>query len=206
MTFSEAIKIPGAPFHIPDCSRDGLPEFFKEMGYTVGAEIGVLRGTYTKQFCDVGLKMHAIDPWMAFKGQGRTQREQGWQDMLYAHATAHLASHAATGLCNIIRKPSAEAVKEFKRNSLDFVYIDGDHTFPHVAHDIYEWAQRVRSGGVVSGHDYFDTWPGANNVLCHVQAVVDAYVRLYRINNWWLFGGTGRRGNDRMLSWMWVKP
>ncbi len=47
-----------------------------------------------------------------------------------------------------------DALEDFEDNSLDFVYIDGDHNFKHISEDIYEWTKKVRSGGIVSGHDY----------------------------------------------------
>lgn len=216
MNLQEGIKLTGSPAIIPDCSRDELPEFFKELGFKVGVEIGVLKGAFTEKFCKAGLKMYAIDPWRAFGGQGRTQKIQSRQDFSYEHTCGVLAPYMQDGICAIVRKTSTDALKDFKNDSLDFVYIDGDHTFPHIAEDIYEWSKKVRSGGIVSGHDYFNTIPTARNILCHVKVVVDAYTRLYHIQNWWLFGQTKIRTgssmfeeekkNDRYYSWMFFKP
>ena len=43
------------------------------MDYTVGAEIGVYKGEYTKLFCDEGIQMYAIDPWEQI---GKNQKRQ----------------------------------------------------------------------------------------------------------------------------------
>uniref|UniRef100_A0A6H1ZSN1 Putative methyltransferase n=1 Tax=viral metagenome TaxID=1070528 RepID=A0A6H1ZSN1_9ZZZZ len=202
MRIVDGIKMAGTPFIIPDCSRDDLPGFFREKGYRVGAEIGVLKGEFTEKFCQAGLKIFAIDPWRAFRGQGRDQNRQEQQNEYYETARNRLAPYAN---CTIIRKTSMEAVNDFSPSSLDFVYIDGCHEFPYVAQDIYEWSKIVKKGGVISGHDYFNTHPGANNVLCHVKAVVDAYTTLYKIDNWWLFGCMKRgSGSHKFHSWMWV--
>lgn len=48
---------------------------------------------------------------------------------------------------------SEEAVKEFADNSLDFVYIDGDHHYELVRFDLYAWWEKVRVGGLLAGHD-----------------------------------------------------
>jgi hypothetical protein len=205
MRIDEGIKHKGKPFHIPECSRDELPGLFRDLGFKVGAEIGVLRGTYTKHFCEAGLKMYAIDPWMAFKGQGRSNREQIFHDANYDFTLQSLNKFIESGLCEIVRLTSEDAKKNFRNNSLDFVYIDGNHDFPHVAHDLYEWSFRVRSGGIVSGHDYFDTWKGARNTVCHVAAVVDSYTTLYGIENFWTIGGHAKRGNDNFKSFFWFK-
>ena len=73
----------GNPVRIEGVSRDALPEFLVEMGYTRGAEIGVYKGEYLKKFCDAGLVMYGVDPWKAFYGQGRTQQVQKRQDFIF---------------------------------------------------------------------------------------------------------------------------
>jgi hypothetical protein len=37
---------------------------------------------------------------------------------------------------------------------LDFVYIDGDHSYEGVLRDIHAWTPHVRKGGIIAGHDY----------------------------------------------------
>lgn len=202
----EGIKFKGMPVEIPDCSRDELPEFFKEMGYTVGAEIGVYKGEFTELFCKVGLKMYAIDPWIAYSGAGRTQRRQERQDFLYGHTQRVLAPYND---CTIIRKTSVDALNDFQDGSLDFVYIDGDHEFSHIAADLVGWSKKVRVGGVVSGHDYYCTDPHARNSICHVEPVLDAFVKVHGIDNFYVFGRLHpdkvKTRNDKHLSWMFIR-
>jgi hypothetical protein len=206
MKLIDGIKNSGKPFYIPDCSRNELPKFFKEMGYKVGAEIGVYKGEFTKLFCEAGLRTFAIDPWIGFSGQGRSQRLQPRQDFLYEHTKRYLAPYEN---CTIIRKTSMDALSDFKNNSLDFVYIDGNHNFRYIAEDIYEWIWKVRSGGVVAGHDYFCTAPEARNTVCHVGPVVDAFVKVFNIKNFYTFGRTKpieqESQNDKYHSWMFIK-
>ena len=47
-----------------------------------------------------------------------------------------------------------DAVKDFKDESLDFVYIDANHGYESTKEDIREWSKKVKKGGIVSGHDY----------------------------------------------------
>ena len=199
----EAIKYEGSPFIIPDCGRDNLPQFFKEMGLKVGAEIGAYKGEFSAKFCKAGLYMYVIDPWLGFAGQGRTQQVQSTQDGYYEDAKRNLAPHQN---CTIIRKASMDALTDFKDNSLDFTYVDGDHNFRHAAEDIYEWAKKVKIGGVVAGHDYFDTPFFARNVVCNVKAVLDAYVKAFNITNWYIYKPEkGVDPNDRYYSWFFIK-
>ena len=206
MTLLEGIKNQGKPYYIDGCSRDNLPEFLVQMGCKVGAEIGVYKGEFTEKLCKAGLRVYGIDPWKAFVGQGRTQQLQERQDFLYEHTKRVLAPHPD---CTLIRKTSMDALADFRWNSLDFVYIDGDHEFAHVAEDIAGWTLRVRPGGIVSGHDYYCTDRGARNMVCHVGPVVDAYVKATAVENFYTFGRSKELSqeakNDKYLSWMWIR-
>lgn len=53
-----------------------------------------------------------------------------------------------------IRKPSVEAAADFIDDSLDFVFIDAAHDYESVKTDIVAWINKVKSGGVIAGHDY----------------------------------------------------
>lgn len=206
MKLVEAIKEKksGRPFEIPGCTRSDLPELFVEMGFTTGAEIGVYKGAFTEKFCAVGLKMFAIDPWIAYQGAGRTQQEQERQNFLYGHTQRTLAPYPN---CSIIRSTSQDAIKYFRDESLDFVYIDGDHSFKQFAADIVEWSKKVRHGGIVSGHDYFYFGPHQENLICQVGPVVDAYIKVFEIENFYIFGKVenAKDKDDRYPSWMFVK-
>jgi len=205
MKLIEAIQQKGCPLEVTGCSRNDFPEFLVQVGCKVGAEIGVYKGYYSEKLCKAGLKVYGIDPWMEFTGQGRTQARQDRQDFLYKHACGVLSPYD----CTIIRKTSTEAMGDFADESLDFVYIDGDHEFSHIAEDIAGWDRKVRKGGVVSGHDYYCTDRGARNLVCHVGPVVDAYVKATGIESFYVFGRTKpleeEDKDDRYLSWFWIK-
>jgi hypothetical protein len=53
-----------------------------------------------------------------------------------------------------IRKLSIEASKDFEDNSLDFVFIDASHQYEDVKNDIIHWLPKIKSGGILAGHDY----------------------------------------------------
>jgi len=53
-------------------------------------------------------------------------------------------------------KPSVEAAKEIENESLDYVFIDAEHTYEAVSADIEAWLPKIRKDGrgLISGHDY----------------------------------------------------
>lgn len=205
MLLIEAIKSKGRPFEIPDCSRDDLPAFFKEMGYKVGAEVGVYKGEFSEKFAKSGLKLYAIDPWRIYKDYDNP-RGQKRLDFQYEHTKRVLKPYPN---CKIIRKTSLEALADFADSSLDFVYIDANHEFRYIAEDLYEWSKKVRRGGIVSGHDYFFTKSTTGKDHWHVAYVVKAYIQAFGIDNWSVLGRKeiveGEK-RDKWRSWMFFKP
>jgi hypothetical protein len=193
MTLKEALEYKGRPFVIKGSDRDDLPSFYKEMGYSVGAEIGVFKGKFTERFCQAGHKMYAIDPWVGYFGAGKTEQKQDKQERNYEYSKNLLSNYD----CVVIRESSTDAIRRFKNNSLDFVYIDGNHMFKYIAADIVDWWSKVRPGGVISGHDYINSGPQANNVIIQVKAIVDAYAELYDLD----FYIT----EEIVPSWMFIK-
>jgi hypothetical protein len=180
-----------SPRLLPGHSRDELPRLFRDMGYAVGAEIGVFKGGFSKKLCEAGLMVFAIDSWLATPEHLAVDpMYQRKRNAIYRSAVANLVGCE----CEIFRKTSMEALDDFEEGSLDFVHIDANHGFKDFSQDLCGWDRKVRSGGVVSGHDYF------LSSRCQVGPVVDAYVRAFGITPWYVIGI-----GDEKPSWFWVK-
>jgi predicted O-methyltransferase YrrM len=54
----------------------------------------------------------------------------------------------------VIEAESVVAAGEFEDRSLDWVFIDADHSYTAVRSDIAAWAPKLRPEGLLSGHDY----------------------------------------------------
>jgi hypothetical protein len=176
-------------------SRDELPKFFVDRGYKIGAEIGVYKGEFTEKLCMAGLKIYAIDPYIVYKDYRKHPKELPY-DELFINATNRLSQYD----CTFIKKTSMEALEDIADGSLDFVYIDGNHSFPYISQDIYEWNRKVRVGGIISGHDYFNDnhnpyWIRA----CHVKYAVDACKNIFKTD----LQIIGEK--DKYPSWLWTK-
>lgn len=55
---------------------------------------------------------------------------------------------------NIIRSDSMDAVKTYEDESLDFCFIDGSHDYESVCKDIDAWLPKIKTSGILAGHDY----------------------------------------------------
>lgn len=73
---------------------------------------------------------------------------------------------------------SEEASSKFYDNSLDFIFIDGDHTYEFVKKDIELWYPKLRYGCIIAGHDYYG---GVK------QAVDEVFPLVKKIKEiWWI--------------------
>ena len=191
------------PVEIPNIGRNNLPVLMSELGFKVGAEIGVLEGAYSEILLKnmPGLKLYAIDSWLNYPDYHKLLPQSGFDDA-YAKTKKRLKGYDV----KFIRKFSMDAVKDFKDESLDFVYIDASHEFSHVAEDMVYWSKKVRSGGIVAGHDYRPSKrrDGENAVI----PAVLGYMNAYAIWPWFLLGTKAMLPNeirDRYRTWMFVK-
>lgn len=192
------------PIEIPNVGRNNLAELFAELDFKSGAEIGVEQGVYSEVLCKANLQatVYGVDPWQSYKGY-RDHISQSKLDGFYETTRKQLVPYDNYRL---IRKFSLDAVRDFKDGSLDFVYIDGNHTLPFVIRDIIEWSKKVKKGGIVSGHDYRKS----KRVVTqnHMVYAVHCYTQSYRIRPWFLLGRKAKvlgEIRDTARSWMWVK-
>ena len=192
MKLIEYLKLEGCPVEIPDYTRNDLPVLFKELGFKVGAEIGVYRGHYSEIMCKGGLKLFSIDPWIVYSDYKWLRSDQDMMERCYKRAKQRLAHYD----CTIIHKTSMEALKDFKDGSLDFVYIDGNHGFKSVTEDVYEWSKKVKIGGIISGDDYYND--EIRKFHSDVKWVLDNYTKAAHIEKWF----TLKKNND--TSWFWI--
>lgn len=191
------------PLEIRDFDRDSMAELFGELGFTFGAEIGVRDGGYSLQLMTVipDLTLYGIDPY---------EPHAGYRDHVYQttfdsfEKQAHEKLDSFVGY-KFIKAYSSEALESFMDNSLDFVYIDGDHSFYEVVHDIDKWTHKVRRGGIVSGDDYFKS-KGPSKM--HVPQALHGYTDAYNIRPWFAIGTKAiveGEKRDKGRSWMFIK-
>jgi len=127
-----------------------------EMGYKTGVEIGVDVGEFSNKLlstCSMQ-KLYGVDFWPNDFG---SDYREGFFDKSgenrYLKCQDQLKTFIDGGRCELIKATSLEAANKFEDNSLDFVYIDGDHSL-EVLFDIYAWINKVKLGGILSGHDW----------------------------------------------------
>lgn len=204
MIIIDGLKEEGDRIEIPDASRDDLPQFCLDMGYKVGAEIGTSKGNFAEKFGKVGLRLYCIDPWLDYPDYSRGDAD--WQNALDKQYNL-TKSLLVPWDCMLIRKMSMDALKDFGDETLDFVYIDGNHEFMYCLNDIHEWSKKVKKGGMIAGHDYFHAGKHGFEIL-KVKEAVDAYTSVYDIKPWYVIGSKNKvegEKRDNFRSFFWIK-
>jgi hypothetical protein len=135
--------------------------FIKERGYKVGCEIGVFTGghaEFTLANSDLE-KLFCIDSYIAPLNSSTTItngfEKCYWQacwDTIYYYAIDKLSQFSDR--VKFIRLSAEQAAPMIEDYSLDFVFIDGDHSYDAVLADCTNYYNKVRSGGIVAGDDY----------------------------------------------------
>ncbi len=128
----------------------------------VGVEIGVWEGENLKRVvteCANVKKIYGIDPYQPY---GNWKRFVDIDSLESAKKQA-LDNVADLNNVELIIKTSSDASSDFEDDSLDFVFIDGNHSFESAYNDIVTWYPKVKTGGLFSGDDFIID--GVNDAL-----------------------------------------
>lgn len=115
-------------------------------------ELGTYSGISYLSFCQIVLKEGlstrcvAIDTWEGDSHAGY-YGEHIYQTLRFNH------DYQYSGFSSLLRKKFDAAVADFADQSIDFLHIDGLHTYDAVKHDFETWYSKLSSNAVVLFHD-----------------------------------------------------
>jgi len=144
----------------PTDSIHGLIDLAKKVNIEdkVIAEVGCYLGVSTETFLlHKPKKMYAIDPWgvdLNYDESDGYLPDGGWGE-IEQKFKERVGPYEEYTIIEIIKNTSIEAAKGFEENSLDFLYIDGNHEHSHVSADIEAWWPKIKRGGYMGGHDFY---------------------------------------------------
>lgn len=121
----------------------------------VGAEIGVYCGLNSRSISNFWKgTIILVDPWEKLDNWNSQINER---DLKVCYERTLEETKIFEDRRIIIKKESLEAAEElFGIFVLDWVYIDAQHSYEACKADIEAWYRLVRTGGIISGHDYLD--------------------------------------------------
>jgi predicted O-methyltransferase YrrM len=132
-----------------------------------GAKFVEIGGWFGRSSCYMGerilqsgknVSLYTIDIWTnaghQWMGHHETIAKRGGT-MLSAFRS-YMEEAGVSHIVNPIQGNSHQAHENFTDESLDFIFVDGDHTWEGVKNDIVLWWPKLKPGGVMAGHDYFE--------------------------------------------------
>ena len=144
---------------------DFLAFLVREFGWTFGAELGLWEGATVSHLLRAcpSLMMVGVDLWEPQPDNPGPEGYEGWDHS--QHESRCRRSCAPFGdRAWIIKGYTAEAAARVTDRSLDFVFIDADHSEKGCRADIEAWMPKIKADGWILGHDI--NWSG-------VRAAVD---------------------------------
>jgi SAM-dependent methyltransferase len=157
----------------------------------IGVEVGVWKGDFSRQILKVAKPalLHLIDPWLVSEEADR--RDEAWygadrisqadMDRIHDDVALEFAAQIKAGQVRLHRGASKAELATLIEESVDFVYIDGDHSYRAVVDDLASALRVTRPGGLIICDDYrLDQWWGdgvvraVHEFLAQAPVVIDA--------------------------------
>ena len=179
--------------------------------HTVGAEIGVWMGNTSAAFLNRGIrKIHLVDSWSC-EPYKKTNEYKSYDEYLSKYARLLKVEKSEKAFTkyyndvfksvedrfildsrvNIHRMTSKEWFKNFNGDKLNWIYIDGDHSYEGTLFDLENSLNVVRKNGLIMGDDY--GWPNTKwKPKDGVTQAVNEFIKKYNFK-------IERRGQTQFL-------
>lgn len=159
-----------------------LEEMCRHMGPTTNAtmaEIGCFAGESTAVWARFFKKVYAIDPWIpGYDDANDTGSKVVGSEV---EALFDQRMHDYPNVIKIKNHSYNVADSLFDDGTLDFVYIDAEHTYSGVKKDLLKFIPKIRSGGFIGGHDYKPRFQGCVDAVNEFFGTPD---RLFDDTSW----------------------
>jgi hypothetical protein len=150
-----------------------LKDYFENKS-VIGVEIGTRYGDNAKEILSLNCvkKLYCIDPY-----KSNIRRNIELNERIYTQVKRRFHKEIKDGRLEIIRDLSHNSVNKIP-DDLDFVYIDGDHSYDAVKMYIEDYYKKTKSRGIFGGHDYNRYhYPG-------VKISVDEFIEREKLKLW----------------------
>lgn len=143
-----------------------------EVGSYCGASASIIASIFTNS------KINCVDPWEKYVEDCSTYDLD--RQALELKEAEEIFDKVVLDFPNIQKNKisSTDYAKTIENETLDFIYIDGNHQYSSIKEDIQTWLPKIKPNGMISGHDY--SWPSVQKAILEVfgttphQVFIDA--------------------------------
>lgn len=122
-------------------------------------EVGVWKGDFAEQIlrsCGYIERYYMIDPWANLPDWNKPFNVAPEMfDEIYQEAIRK--TEFASGKIAALRGRTKDVINHIPDGSLDFAYIDGDHTLRGITIDLMKVLPKIKEGGIIGGDDFTNT-------------------------------------------------
>ena len=168
-------------------NRVQLPHLLNTLNYSSGIELGVFKGEFSKVILNNWSgTLYLIDVWRPLPVEEYDDVSNNqYHSNAYSDVINNIKEYEDRAF--MLRMSSKDAIEIFEDQSLDFIYIDANHTYESAREDIKLWYPKIKFGGMISGHDYlpqylFDQRPNEKNIPI-LNGEEKDYVGMFGINH-----------------------
>jgi len=139
---------------------------------SVGAEIGTWKGAYARRMITIcqPRELRLIDPYLFIDEYpdrwygGLEAKSQADMDEIFDKVKHEMEALAGDKTKVIFeRGMSADVLPQLADESLDWAYVDGNHSYEFVKQDIEELIPKIKTGGLLMGDDL--QWPSIERAV-----------------------------------------
>jgi hypothetical protein len=141
--------------NVKSISAPGLVDRIVQLGDDlIGCELGVCKGRNLRFLLDRAPNIktvYAIDPWEPYDdwcGHMDQTTVESWM----RQAVDLLEDY--DDKITVLRAKSSVALNYIKDNTLDYIFIDGNHSYESTKFDLENSFKKIKSKGLLSGHDW----------------------------------------------------
>lgn len=163
----------------------GIHQWIRDFERPVrGIEIGIKEGMNCIAFlecCDNVSFMIGIDPFAPYNDLGYhwTAEEQ---ESILGHLRKNVTLRGLDDRFQHIRLPSNNAASQISDGSIDFVFIDGQHTCESIQQDLDMYWPKLVSDGIMAGHDW--QYVGSHVQEWRLRNVVSTDLQMLPLSSW----------------------
>ena len=165
-----------------------LDKLIKQNGFRSIAELGCKEGKTTEFLLANNPELHifAVDLFAPQPKQDGIEGGETYEDWNFSEIQAEFNRRTAAFSNRIFLSVglTSQACNLLNDEKLDLIFIDADHSYNGVATDIQMWLPKVRSGGIVAGHDFNQKWPSVQRAVAENLPIHEIQLEPESVGGW----------------------